>query len=98
MDKSATTRRLVDAVGKGYLKNLEDRRGRPGKYMPGDPLPADVVILPTVEELHWCTDAVMQCSAEGTLPPPRRLTPEEVLGVRRRIEEGMALKFIWEKF
>ena len=99
LDKSATTRRLADAVGKGYLKNLEDRRGRPGKYMPGDPLPADVVILPTVEELHWCTDAVMQCSAEGTLPsPPRRLTPEEVLGVRRRIEEGMALKFIWEKF
>ena len=47
LDKSATTRRLADAVGKGYLKNLEDRRGRPGtQYMPGDPLPADVVIRP----------------------------------------------------
>ena len=95
LDKSATTRRLADALSKGYLKNLEDRRGRPGKYMPGDPLPADVVILPTVEELGWCTDAVM---TEGIHPPSpsRRLTPEEVLKVRRCIEEGVSRRFAFD--
>jgi hypothetical protein len=102
LDKSATTRRLADALSKGYLRNLEDRRGRPGKYMVGDPLPADVVILPTVEELGWCTavigDAVVQCSAEGIPPsPPRRLTPAEVLTVRELIEQGVSKRLAFDE-
>jgi len=58
LDRSAAQRRLYDAANKGYLKNLEDRRGRPGRYLLGDPLPADVVILPTVEELLMCCEGV----------------------------------------
>jgi hypothetical protein len=46
------------ALEHGYLKNLEDRRGRPSRLVLGDPLPAEVTILPTVEDLerlHGCS-------------------------------------------
>jgi hypothetical protein len=48
------------ALEHGYLKNLEDRRGRPSRLVLGDPLPAEVTILPTVdhlERLHGCSGA-----------------------------------------
>jgi ribosomal protein L17 len=55
LDKSAASRRVRSATFKGYVKNLEDRKGRPGRYLTGEPLPEDVVVLPTVEEvLHRC--------------------------------------------
>src|SRR5215207_8387061 len=55
LDKSAASRRVRSATFKGYVKNLEDRKGRPGRYLPGEPLPDDVVVLPTAEEvLHRC--------------------------------------------
>jgi len=59
LDKSAASRRIRTAISKGFLKNLEDRRGKPGKYTIGDPMPDDVVVLPTAEEvlqaLHCCS-------------------------------------------
>jgi hypothetical protein len=66
LDKSAASRRLRTAIGKGFVKNLEDRKGRPGRYVVGDPMPDDVVVLPTPEEVLQC------CSAVGgdTHPPP----------------------------
>jgi hypothetical protein len=57
LDKSSTWRRVKAAIDRGYLKNLEDRRGRPAKLVPGDPLPDDLEVLPTVERLHGCTVA-----------------------------------------
>ena len=47
LDKSPTSRRAKEAIAKGYLKNLEDKRGRPARLVLGDPLPDDVVVLPT---------------------------------------------------
>jgi hypothetical protein len=51
LDKSAASRRVSTAIRKGFVKNLEDRRGKPGRYVPGDEMPDDVVVLPTPEEV-----------------------------------------------
>ena len=57
LDKSAAWRRVRTAIDRGYAKNLEERKGRPARLVPGDPLPDDLEALPTVERLHGCTVA-----------------------------------------
>jgi hypothetical protein len=51
LDKSSISRRAKVAIDKGYLKNLEEKKGRPARLVIGDPLPTDVEVLPTVENL-----------------------------------------------
>ena len=60
LDKSAAMRRAKVAMSRGYLRNLETRRGQPAKLIGAEPLPADVIILPTVETLTGCTVARAQ--------------------------------------
>ena len=60
LDKSAAMRRAKVATSRGYLRNLETRRGQPAKLIGAEPLPADVIILPTVETLTGCTVARAQ--------------------------------------
>ncbi len=55
LDKSAAWRRVRTAIDRGYVKNLEERKGRPAQLVPGEPLPDDLEVLPTVERLHGCT-------------------------------------------
>jgi hypothetical protein len=57
LDKSTAWRRVRTAIDRGYVKNLEERKGRPAQLVPGEALPDDVEILPTVERLHGCTVA-----------------------------------------
>jgi hypothetical protein len=57
LDKSAASRRVAAAVQLGFLRNLEDRRGRPARLCLGDPLPQERPVLPDVEVLHGCTVA-----------------------------------------
>jgi hypothetical protein len=64
LDKGSVSRRVRAALDGGYLVNREDRRGRPHRLVPGDPLPDDLELLPDPEELHGCTVAV------GGHPPP----------------------------
>lgn len=46
LDKGTVSRRLrVAAVG-GYIQNLEDKRGKPGRWVIGDPLPDRLDLLP----------------------------------------------------
>jgi Domain of unknown function (DUF3854) len=52
LDKSAAWRRLKAASDRDYIENLEDRRGRPGRWVIGDSLPEDVPILPNPEALQ----------------------------------------------
>jgi hypothetical protein len=61
IDKSSASRRVRAALERGYLKNLEDHRGRPSRQALGDQLPAEVTILPTVEEL----ERLHGCSGDG---------------------------------
>jgi hypothetical protein len=51
LDKSAISRRVADALDAGFLKNLEDRKGRPARLVVGDALPDNGEVLPTPEQL-----------------------------------------------
>ena len=75
LDKGAASRRVATAIHRGYLKNLEDRKGRPARLQIADSLPDELVILPPVEVLTGC-------SVEGRdkwPPPPRRDYEEAVI-------------------
>jgi len=63
LDKSVTSRRLREATARGYLVNLETRRGRPARIVLGDPMPEMVKLLPEPGELdacRCCTVAVLR--------------------------------------
>jgi hypothetical protein len=51
LDKNATYRRVQRAIEGGYVKNLEDRKGRPARLVIGDPMPEDREVLPEPQEL-----------------------------------------------
>ncbi|MBX6765350.1 MAG: hypothetical protein IRY88_17030 [Rubrobacteraceae bacterium] len=73
LDKSSAWRRVRSAMDRGYIRNLEDRRGRPARLVPGDALPDDIEVLPDPERLQGCTVAVV---SEGIdTPPPHSKTP-----------------------
>lgn len=73
VDKSAVSRRVRVAVEKGYLRNDEDRRGKPSKLALGDPLPEDREILPTVDALAECCSVDVGSGDPHT--PPHTVTP-----------------------
>jgi hypothetical protein len=67
LDKSTVSRRLRVAADGGYVRNLEDKRGKPGRWVTGDPLPEAVDLLPdplqlatadTTLDVRGCTVAV----------------------------------------
>jgi len=51
LDKASISRRAAAALDGGFLKNLEDRKGRPARLVLGDPLPGDLEVLPSAERL-----------------------------------------------
>jgi MarR family protein len=55
LDKSSMSRRATAAVDRGYLRNQEDRKGRPARLLLADPIPAELEVLPTVEVLQRCS-------------------------------------------
>jgi hypothetical protein len=65
IDKGRVSRNVRAALDGGYLVNREERRGRPHRLVPGDPLPDDLEILPPVDELRSCAVA-----RGGATPPP----------------------------
>jgi len=73
VDKSTASRRVREAVGRGYLKNLEDRRGRPARLALGDPLPEKLVMLPAPEDLT--SVAALQAERQGYISPPPPSVP-----------------------
>jgi hypothetical protein len=54
IDKSSALRRVRVAIEKGYVRNLEDRRGYEARLVCGEPLPDDLTILPHPEDLQAC--------------------------------------------
>ena len=62
LDKATALRRARVAIDRGYLKNLEDKKGRPARLVLGEPPPEDVAILPTVEAL---AERVQGCTVAG---------------------------------
>jgi len=55
LDTSAASRRAASAVRQGFLRNLEDRKGRPARLCLGEPIPEPPSILPSREVLHGCS-------------------------------------------
>jgi hypothetical protein len=51
IDKSNAGRRLTVAAAAGYVVNLEDRRGKPGRWVTDEQLPNDKGVLPTIAGL-----------------------------------------------
>ncbi len=76
LDKSSVSRRAKEAIARGYLKNLEDKRGRPARLVLGDPLPEGVAVLPTPEILKESGCRVAP-SQQGEEPPPSPTAREE---------------------
>ena len=46
LDRSAAQRRIQSARNRGYLVNLEDKKGKPARYAVGDPLPDEKELFP----------------------------------------------------
>lgn len=69
MDRSSALRRVRSAVDLGYLRNLEDRRGRPARLQMGSTLPEDADLLPSVARLQGCSaddrDDGSRCSPDS---------------------------------
>jgi hypothetical protein len=51
LDKSNASRRLRIAGDGGYVRNLEDKRGKPGRWVVGDPMPDAEAVLPEPSQL-----------------------------------------------
>jgi hypothetical protein len=64
LDRSAAQRRLTSARERGYLLNLEEKRGRPARWTLGDPLPDELELLPLDLPSQGCAQS-----------PPKTYTP-----------------------
>ncbi|MGH7857720.1 MAG: toprim domain-containing protein, partial [Candidatus Binatia bacterium] len=65
LDKSAASRRLSAARDRGFVVNLEERRGRPSRYAIGDPMPGEVELLPSVLEQRCGAPALEPAAPTG---------------------------------
>jgi len=70
LDRSAASRRVSTAIEKGYLVNIEKKRGNVKKIIMGDPLPEEVEVLPSPEKLGVCRCAGVREGVKNPSPPP----------------------------
>ena len=75
LDRAVISRRVAAALDAGFLRNLEDRKGRPARLVLGEELPADSDVLPAPDKLD--AQAVLRCCAvvQGNIHPPPLLCP-----------------------
>jgi hypothetical protein len=78
LDKSSASRRLKAAFERGYLLNLENKRGQPAKISLGDPLPADVKVLPDVQTLMDCCGVAVEPERHAVPSPTAPISPCQV--------------------
>ena len=81
LDKSTTSRRVRKAIAKGFLRNLETKRGKPSRLVIGESLPEDIEILPSVERLRSCTDDKGDIQAPPSSESPRDQSTEDRIEV-----------------
>jgi len=63
LDRGPTSRRVANAAKRGYLRNEEERKGKPSRLIIGDPMPEEIDLLPTPEAL---TEALLhRCAVDG---------------------------------
>jgi hypothetical protein len=80
LDKSAISRRVADALDGGFLKNLEDRKGRPARLVLGDAMPDNLEVLPTPKQLV-SDEGLRGCTVDrqDKAPPPPSGADHEVM-------------------
>jgi hypothetical protein len=71
LDKSSASRRLRDAADRGYMNNAEQRRGRPGRWIIGDPIPAEQPMFPEPDSLGCAVAPDLEQDR-----PPLQASPE----------------------
>jgi hypothetical protein len=81
-------RRCKMAEDAGFLKNLENREGRPARLAIGDPMPEDVEILPQPEALEDVS-TYLGFSGGVNAPPPPSEVPGEAESESDREEEAL---------
>jgi hypothetical protein len=70
LDKGAASRRVADALSRGYLANNENRKGRPARITLGDAMPGEIEVLPQPDWLaECCTVAVLREGIDTPSPP-----------------------------
>jgi Domain of unknown function (DUF3854) len=75
IDKSNAGRRLRVAADGGYIENLETRRGLAARWVIGDPLPDNLVVLPDAAQLRNSAQPVDQeCCGVATSDQGRETT------------------------
>jgi len=72
IDKAAASRRVRTAIGRGYLKNLEDRKGHPARIVLAESMPEDQEILPAPEELEGVDPLTVDGGGIYHPPPPSK--------------------------
>jgi DNA-binding MarR family transcriptional regulator len=70
IDKAAASRRVRTAIGRGYLKNLEDRKGHPARLVLAESMPEDQEILPAAKELGGVDPLTVDSGGIYHPPPP----------------------------
>jgi hypothetical protein len=96
LDKSAISRRVSDALDGGFLKNLEDRKGRPARLILGDALPDNREVLPAPEQLI-SDDGLRGCALDqgDMLPAPPTGADHEAKSLEAQQGASPAI-FRWE--
>ncbi len=81
IDKAAASRRVKAAIDRGYIRNLEDRKGHPAQLVIGESMPEDQEILPSAEQLESQKDRCAVDRVFGGIehPPP----PSSANGITR---------------
>jgi hypothetical protein len=89
LDKSSTSRRVSDAIERGFLRNEQEKQGQPARLFAGEPLPEEVEVLPRLEAIpdERCTVArcsrveeearASHCVGAGPVLSESRVLPEE---------------------
>jgi len=85
LDKGAASRRVRVATDRGFLKNLEDKRGQPARLQLGEGLPEDVDVLPTADSLREALRCSVAVLFGGVLHPPTIVTETSATGGKRII-------------
>jgi hypothetical protein len=92
LDKSAASRRVREAVQRGYLLNQEDRKGRPARLVIGDPMSEELGILPAPDlvKAKCCSVALPLGKIESTP------SAEGTGGKGEGAEDFFALPPLWD--
>ncbi len=89
LDRSAVSRRINAAIDRGYLKNLEEKRGQPARICLGDALPEDTEVLPSADSLREALLCSVAGVSEGvdTPPPPETSDAPPARTTSRRVTD-----------